>query len=115
MAASLSGMIVQSVEDDKILDKVREGSRGNRLLVVEKRDLQNIAAEFGLTKDHMRHPDDSASVWLIATEMDEAGEVLYFKDEGNIDPDNPDISEEVFIFWFMKGQEKKKAPNEEHW
>lgn len=70
--------------------------------LVETRDLQNSAAEFGPTKDHTRRPDDSASVPLMVQEMDEAGEVLYFKGQGNIDPNKPDISQEVFGFGFMK-------------
>ncbi|XP_068245598.1 uncharacterized protein [Palaemon carinicauda] len=67
---SVSGIIFQDDEQDKILVQVAEGSGGNRLFLLEKKDLQNIAAEFGPTKDHVRHPDDKAIVQLIMNEMD---------------------------------------------
>lgn len=75
--------------------------------MLEKKDLLNIAAEFGLTKYPIQHPDDSTSVRLIVNEMEEAGEVLYFKKQGKIDPNNPEIPESEFVLGFMKeGQDK---------
>ena len=99
-------MIIQGLSYDKILDRVRETCGTSRALLLDKQDIHNIANEYGVTQTSCRHPEDSTSVRLIVEELKEAGELLYFKDQGIRDPHNPNIKEKEFILGFMKkGQE----------
>ncbi|KAK3888861.1 hypothetical protein Pcinc_007127 [Petrolisthes cinctipes] len=72
-------MIMQGIEHHKILERVRETSGRNRTSILEK-DIENIIAAYGLSVNQSRHSDDSKSVRLIAQDMKDAGELLYFKD-----------------------------------
>ncbi|XP_050724593.1 uncharacterized protein LOC127002553 [Eriocheir sinensis] len=99
----IAGMITQGIEHDIILDRVRESAGSNRMSFLEKKDIDNICVRYGLNKTHSRHSDDSTSVRLIVKEMQDANEVLYFKDQGDVDSDNPEIPSKEFVLGFMKG------------
>ncbi|KAK3895616.1 hypothetical protein Pcinc_000539 [Petrolisthes cinctipes] len=94
-------MIMQGIEYHKILERVRETSGRNRTSILEK-DIENIIAAYGLSVNQSRHSDDSTSVCLIAQDMKDAGELLYFKDQGELDPQNTEIPSEEFVLAFMK-------------
>lgn len=96
-------MITQGIEHDIILDRVRESAGSNRMSFLEKKDIDNICVRYGLNKTHSRHSDDSTSVRLIVKEMQDANEVMYFKDQGDVDSDNPEIPSKEFVLGFMKG------------
>lgn len=99
-------MITQGVSFDKILDQVRETSGRNRSSILERGDIQNIARDYGLQQIQSRHPDDSTSVRFILQEFREANELLFFKDQGVIDSEYPNIGVEELALGFMKrGQE----------
>ncbi|XP_050710017.1 uncharacterized protein LOC126994788, partial [Eriocheir sinensis] len=100
---SAKRMITQGIEHDIILDRVRESAGSNRMSFLEKKDIDNICVRYGLNKTHSRHSDDSTSVRLIVKEMQDANEVLYFKDQGDVDSDNPEIPSKEFVLGFMKG------------
>ncbi|KAK4302341.1 hypothetical protein Pmani_025559 [Petrolisthes manimaculis] len=95
-------MIMQGIKHHKILERVRETSGRNRTSIMEKKDIENIIAAYGLSVNQSRHSDDSTSVRLIAQDMKDAGELLYFKDQGELDPQNTEIPSEEFVLAFMK-------------
>ncbi|KAK3857015.1 hypothetical protein Pcinc_036706 [Petrolisthes cinctipes] len=97
----IAGMIMQGIEHHKILERVRETSGRNRTSILEKKDIENIIAAYGLSVNQSRHSDNSTSVRLIAQDMKDAGELLYFKDEGELDPQNTEIPSEEFVLAFM--------------
>ncbi|KAK3892788.1 hypothetical protein Pcinc_003377 [Petrolisthes cinctipes] len=99
----IAGMIMQGIEHHKILERVRETSGRNRTSILEKKDIENIIAAYGLSVNQSRHSDNSTSVRLIAQDMKDAGELLYFKDQGELDPQNTEIPSEEFVLAFMKG------------
>ncbi|KAK3860789.1 hypothetical protein Pcinc_033181 [Petrolisthes cinctipes] len=98
----IAGMIMQGIEHHKILERVRETSGRNRTSILEKKDIENIIAAYGLSVNQSRHSDNSTSVRLIAQDMKDAGELLYFKDQGELDPQNTEIPSEEFVLAFMK-------------
>ncbi|KAK3878127.1 hypothetical protein Pcinc_008352 [Petrolisthes cinctipes] len=98
----IAGMIMQGIEHHKILERVRETSGRNRTSILEKKDIENIIAAYGLSVNQSHHSDDSTSVRLIAQDMKDAGELLYFKDQGELDPQNTEIPSEEFVLAFMK-------------
>ncbi|KAK3885553.1 hypothetical protein Pcinc_010293 [Petrolisthes cinctipes] len=98
----IAGMIMQGIEHHKILERVRETSGRNRTSILEKKDMENIIAAYGLSVNQSHHSDDSTSVRLIAQDMKDAGELLYFKDQGELDPQNTEIPSEEFVLAFMK-------------
>lgn len=92
---------------------MRESAGGNRVALLENKDIKNIVTQFGLTQEHKRHPEDSTSVRLIVQEYEEAGELLYFKDQDTMDPENPGIGKKEFVLGFMKeGQERALSSTE---
>ena len=101
-----TGMILQGISYDKILDQVRDSAGTSRAALIDRKDLMNIVAQFGLNQEHMRHPDDSTSVRLFVNELRESGELLYFKDQDTVDLDNPGIGEKEFALSFMKKEQK---------
>lgn len=103
----LAGMITQGIEHEKILERVREASTGSRTSFIEKKDLRNICAEYGLQGNEYRHSEDSISVRRMTQEMKESGEVVYFKDQDETDQNNPEIPAKESVLAIMKeGQEK---------
>ncbi|KAK3890611.1 hypothetical protein Pcinc_005444 [Petrolisthes cinctipes] len=98
----IAGMIMQGIEHHKILERVRETSGRNRTSILEKKDIENIIAAYGLSVNQSRHSDNNTSVRLIAQDMKDAGELLYFKDQGELDPQNTEIPSEEFVLAFMK-------------
>ncbi|KAK3895837.1 hypothetical protein Pcinc_000452 [Petrolisthes cinctipes] len=98
----IAGMIMQGIEHHKILERVRETSGRNRTSILEKKDIENIIAAYGLSVNQSRHSDNSTSVRLNAQDMKDAGELLYFKDQGKLDPQNTEIPSEEFVLAFMK-------------
>ncbi|KAK4289831.1 hypothetical protein Pmani_037227 [Petrolisthes manimaculis] len=101
----IAGMIMQGIEHHKILERVWETSGRNRTSILEK-DIENIIAAYGLSVNQSRHSDDSTSVRLIAQDMKDAGELLYFKDQGQLDPQNTEIPSEEFVLAFMKEEQQ---------
>ncbi|KAK3881797.1 hypothetical protein Pcinc_013793 [Petrolisthes cinctipes] len=99
-------MITQGISYNKILDRVRETSGGSRASILEKQDILNVARDYGLHQIQSRHPEDSISVRFIVQELKEANELLFFKDQGVIDSENPNIDKKELALGFMKqGQE----------
>ncbi|KAK3886174.1 hypothetical protein Pcinc_009675 [Petrolisthes cinctipes] len=102
----VAGMITQGISYNKILDRVRETSGGSRASILEKQDILNVARDYGLHQIQSRHPEDSISVRFIVQELKEANELLFFKDQGVIDSENPNIDKKELALGFMKqGQE----------
>ncbi|KAK3872281.1 hypothetical protein Pcinc_022631 [Petrolisthes cinctipes] len=100
------GMITQGISYNKILDRVRETSGGSRASILEKQDILDVARDYGLHQIQSRHPEDSISVRFIVQELKEANELLFFKDQGVIDSENPNIDKKELALGFMKqGQE----------
>ncbi|KAK3891442.1 hypothetical protein Pcinc_004663 [Petrolisthes cinctipes] len=100
------GMITQGISYNKILDRVQETSGGSRASILEKQDILNVARDYGLHQIQSRHPEDSISVRFIVQELKEANELLFFKDQGVIDSENPNIDKKELALGFMKqGQE----------
>ncbi|KAK3895562.1 hypothetical protein Pcinc_000700 [Petrolisthes cinctipes] len=67
----IAGMIMQGIEHHKILERVRETSGRNRTSILEKKDIENIIAAYGLSVNQSRHSNDSTSVRLIAEQIEE--------------------------------------------
>ncbi|KAK3888907.1 hypothetical protein Pcinc_007054 [Petrolisthes cinctipes] len=67
----IAGMIMQRIEHHKILERVRETSGRNRTSILEKKDIENIIAAYGLSVNQSRHSNDSTSVRLIAEQIEE--------------------------------------------
>ncbi|KAK3882685.1 hypothetical protein Pcinc_012951 [Petrolisthes cinctipes] len=102
----VAGMITQGISYNKILDRVRETSGGSRASILEKQDILNVARDYGLHQIQSRHPEDSISVRFIVQELKEANELLFFKDQGVIDSENPNIDKKELALGFIKqGQE----------
>ncbi|KAK4295181.1 hypothetical protein Pmani_032237 [Petrolisthes manimaculis] len=53
----IAGMITQGIERYKILEQVRKASGENRTSIVERKDIENIIAEYGLNESQSRHTD----------------------------------------------------------
>lgn len=106
-----TAMILQGISYDKILDQVRESAGTNRAALLERKDIENIVSQFGLNQEHMQHPEDSTSVRLFVKELQESGELLYFKDQDTIDAENPGIGEKEFVLSFMKKEQKRFLSN----
>ncbi|KAK3866962.1 hypothetical protein Pcinc_027538 [Petrolisthes cinctipes] len=102
----VAGMITQGISYNKILDRVRETSGGSRASILKKQDILNVARDYGLHHIQCRHPEDNRSVRFIVQELKEANELLFFKDQGVIDSENPNIDKKELALGFMKqGQE----------
>ncbi|KAK3891235.1 hypothetical protein Pcinc_004875 [Petrolisthes cinctipes] len=53
----IAGMITQGIERYKILEQVRKASGENRTSIMERKDIENIIAEYGLNESQSRHTD----------------------------------------------------------
>lgn len=100
-------MILRGVSHEHILEQVRKSAGESRAAILESQDIKNIVTQFGLKQEHKRHPDDSTSVRLIVTEYREAGDLLYFKDQNSIDPENPEIGKKEFVLGFIKEEQRR--------
>ena len=104
----------QGVITDKILDDVREkiGENFTRLHLLEKSDIQNIEKEFGI-KSVQRHPHDQISVLSLIRELGETeGEdtpILYFKQQGKLDPQHPQFTREDFMVVIQTKAQRERA------
>ena len=82
---SIAAKIQQGVSFDRILDDIRDNVTGSlqRLHILEKKDLRNIAISFNLD-DVKRHDDDQTSVrsWINDWEVDGNNPILYYKLQG---------------------------------
>ena len=96
------GMMVQGLEQDAILDRVRSAG-GKRTSVIEKADLKNVASKLGLGKNHRLNSEDSVSVRLMVQDMESNNELLLFKDQGDI---HSVIAEEDFVLCFMTKEQR---------
>ncbi|XP_050724543.1 uncharacterized protein LOC127002517 isoform X2 [Eriocheir sinensis] len=103
----IAGMILRGVSHEHILEQVRKSAGESRAAILESQDIKNIVTQFGLKQEHKRHPDDSTSVRLIVTEYREAGDLLYFKDQNSIDPENPEIGKKEFVLGFIKEEQRR--------
>lgn len=68
--------------------------------------MNKICVRYGLNQSIGRHLDDSTSVRLIVQVMQDANELLHFKDQGEVDPKKPEIPAQEVVLGFMKKKEK---------
>ena len=100
---SFSAMVMQGLDYDKILDRMRESSGGStRVALLEKDDIKNVAQKLGLGKTQRLHSNDSISVRLTVNEMRANNEILFFKDQGEV---HPNISKDEFVLCFQTSEQ----------
>lgn len=58
-------MILQGISHNKILDRVQESAGSNEAALLERKDTENTVSQFGLTQEHIQHPEDSMNVCLF--------------------------------------------------
>ena len=78
-----TGQLLQGVPMMRILDNIRDSAAPDRTALLERRDLLNVIRDFGINKEEERHADDATSVHMLAQELKEKGEVLFYKARGN--------------------------------
>jgi len=97
----LADKLSQKVPKEELL-KMRKLWSG-RPFMVKRKDLMNIQNQFGMQNDVL-HADEAISVFMLINQLGD--EVLYVKEQGKTDKENPNIGEDEFVLIIMKtGQE----------
>ena len=107
---SLAAQLLQGVPKKVILQKVALNfSPTKRLSHSTIKDLHNISQAYNLQSDSKFHDDDAASVdiWVRKMREETDNPVLFYKPQGVLSPDYPEMAEHDFQLALMNGAQQE--------
>ncbi|KAF4514247.1 UNVERIFIED_CONTAM: hypothetical protein B566_EDAN019539, partial [Ephemera danica] len=93
-----------------ILDDVKTyESPGSRLRCLTSKDIHNIKQSSGIQEEFKLDQNDHASVNMWAERLKERNQILYYKPQGSLDPDHPELEESEFALILQTEEQAELA------
>jgi len=111
----ISKSIALNIPFDNILDKIRSSlsiDEVERRDLLTRKDIHNIARDYNLKAEGVRHNNDSTSVQSWVTEMHKTGKiVVFYKAQGSISNEFPQLKEDDFVLIIMNNTQCEMLKN----
>ncbi|ENN79700.1 hypothetical protein YQE_03858, partial [Dendroctonus ponderosae] len=104
---SIAQKIASGISFNRILDEIRqslyEGDELQRIHLLTRKDLLNIEKQYNLRTSFENHKNDAISVegWVQQEQKYPVSSVLYYKTQGRIDLDIPNLNSDDFVLIIM--------------
>ena len=109
--AEVSKSIQMKIPFDNILDRIRSSISSDeveRLHLLTTKDLHNIARDYNLIAEGVRHNNDSTSVHSWVQEMQDTGNIIiFYKTQGSISNEFPQLKDDDFILILMNDSQRE--------
>ncbi|CAL4068452.1 unnamed protein product, partial [Meganyctiphanes norvegica] len=98
---------VQGIPDERILENIEKTAHfEERSVRITKQHIRNITNRY-IEKKHRFHKDDNVSVQIFANQLKLTNELLYHKQIGEVDLNNPGIPKDAYVLAFMFDAQKE--------
>uniref|UniRef100_A0A6P7GVN3 Uncharacterized protein LOC114341342 n=1 Tax=Diabrotica virgifera virgifera TaxID=50390 RepID=A0A6P7GVN3_DIAVI len=106
----IASKIAAKIPLQSILDEVRDSvtnSKLERTHLLTKKDLYNIERAFNLNRSAIRHANDAISVDAWVNELKVSGSILFYKPQGCLSNEYPQLKQEDFVLMIMTEGQKE--------
>jgi len=98
----IAGQLLQSVPMSKVLNDISESfSPSKRYSLTSRKDLHNIAASYSINSKEILHQQDALSVDIWVKKMADENSVLFYKPQGEVSTEYPDLVGDDFVLAIM--------------